>query len=137
MEWRVNILRSRRFGSHRKHGVDMECFIFGRVQGIQASPAQAGNLSASFCGEYPAGWDLDVEVDNNSAELLSTSTSRSHPAGYSPQKEADRFPAWAGLACIPCTRPKIKHSISTPCFRCEPKRRDRRIFTRHSISLTR
>lgn len=69
MEWRVNILRSRRFGSHRKHGVDMECFIFGRVQGIQASPAQAGNLSASFCGEYPAGWDLDAEVDNNSAKM--------------------------------------------------------------------
>ena len=28
MEWRVNILRSRRLGSHRKHGVDVECFIF-------------------------------------------------------------------------------------------------------------
>ena len=63
--------------------------------------------------------------------------SGSPPGGYSPQKEPDRFPAWAGLAGILCTRPKIKHSISTPCFRCEPRRRDRRIFTRHSISLTR
>ena len=47
----------------------MECLVFGRVQGIQASPAQAGNLSNSLCGEYPARWYLDEGVDSDFAEV--------------------------------------------------------------------
>ena len=52
MEWRVNILRSRpRFApeTRRRYGM----FYFRTWQRIPASPAQAGNLSGSFCGEYP------------------------------------------------------------------------------------
>lgn len=33
------------------------------------SPAQAGNLSNSLCGEYPARWYLDEGVDSDFAEV--------------------------------------------------------------------
>jgi len=47
----------------------MKRLIFGMMFAVLAYPAHAGNLSAYACGEFAAGKPLDVQVDNDPAQM--------------------------------------------------------------------
>ncbi|NBP72588.1 MAG: hypothetical protein EBU57_05310 [Alphaproteobacteria bacterium] len=47
----------------------MKRLIFGMMFAVLAYPAHAGNLSAYACGEFAAGKPLDVQADNDSAQM--------------------------------------------------------------------
>jgi hypothetical protein len=47
----------------------MKRLIFGMMFAVLTHPAHAGNLSAYACGEFAVGKPLDVQVDNDSAQM--------------------------------------------------------------------